>query len=314
MSGHRLHTGPRRAPRGVALVQALIVVAALAAIAAALMAQARRGTEGLALRAEGAQAAAWLDAGTAQAAAELAVLLDGRSLRPGAGWDAPRAAPIGTGQVGWRAQDLQGRFNLAWLGAEDEAGAQAAADFVRMARAQGLPAGLAERLARAAGPDAVARAAAFGTAAPPDLPLLTPRQLALIPTPAEGGPEALAPLLPLLAALPAQATFNPLTAPLPVLQALIPGLSPRDWAEYDAARAAGVLDSAEALLAWAAQHWPPAAQDAAARLPLGGAATWLALDLEVALDGQARRRSVVLAARPGPTGAPILQPVLSLPE
>lgn len=305
-----------RAPsRGVALVQALIVVAALAAIAAALMAQARQGTEALALRAGGAQAAAWLDAATRQAAAELSARLDGGALRPGTGWDAPRDVPIGSGRVGWRAADLQGRFNLAWLAAEGDPGAEAAAAFVRLARAQGLPAALAERLARAAGPDTVARAAAFGTAAAPDLPLLTPRQLAAIPTAAEGGPGALAPLLPLVAALPAQATFNPLTAPLPVLEALIPGLPARDWAAFDAARTAGALESAEALLAWAAdRRWPDAAQAAAARLPLGGAAAWFELALTAGIDGRVLRRTVVLAVRPDPSGAPALHPVLTLPD
>lgn len=300
--------------RGVALVQALIVVAALAAIAAALLAQARQGTEGLALRSEGAQAAAWLDAGALQAAAELTALRDGRTLRSGTGWDTPRAVPIGAGRIAWQASDLQGRFNLTWLAAEGEAGAAAASAFLRLARAQGLPAALAERLARAAGPDAVARAAAFGTAAAPDLPLLTPRQLALIPTEDEGGPGALAPLLPLVAALPPQATFNPLTAPLPVLQALVPGPTARDWVEFDAARAAGALESAEALLTWAADRWPPGAQAAAARLPLGGAAAWLDLSLTAELDGRVRRRSVVLAVRPGASGAPALEPVLTLPD
>lgn len=294
--------------RGVALVQALVVVAALAAVAAALMEQARRATEALALRAAAAQAAAYLDAGLLQAQAELAALVGAGPLRLQGDWAAPRRVPIDRGRVAWQAADLQGRFNLAWLADPGEAGAAAAAALVRLATGAGLPMPLAERLARAAGPDAVARAAALGAAAAPEVPLRQVAELAAVPRAAEGGAAALAPLVPLLAALPPEAPFNPLTAPLPVLAALIPGLSAADWAAFDAARRSGALAHAEALPRWAADRWPPSAAAAAARLPLGDAAGWLLLALEAELDGIRLRREVVLELAAGPDGRPRLEP------
>lgn len=300
--------------RGVALVQALVVVAGLAALAAGVLALARQGVERLALTQAAVQAHAMLDAGAAQARADLAVLLATPApLAPGQPWAAARDAALGPGRVAWAAQDLQGRFNLGWLADPGPWGEGARGAFLRLAAGQGVAPALAERLARALGPDPQARAAAHAPRPAPDMPLTVPQNLAAIPTLAEGGPRALAPLWPLVAALPPESRWNPLTAPLPVAQALIPGLAPADWAEFDAARAAGAIPAPEALPAWATGLWPEDVVAQAAALPLGGEAAWLAVDLAATLDSRTWRRSLVLAYGPDATGAPALSPVLSLP-
>lgn len=300
--------------RGVALVQALIVVAALAALSAAALVVATRGTARLTLAMDAAQARAYLDAAQDQARAELAVALaGGPALGPATAWDAPRDVPIDRGRVAWRVHDLQGRFNLTWLADEGEWGDQARAAFARLASDAGLPAGLTGRLIRALGPDEISRASAFGAARAPDLPLRVPQALQSVPTAADGGPAALAPLWPLVTVLPAQARWNPLTAPMPVLQALIPGLSPAAWAAFEAERASGAMTPAEAVYFWAAEYWPEAAQATLAALPLGAEAAWIGLDLSAQLDGVRLRRSLVLAVGTGPDGRPDLPVVLSLP-
>lgn len=305
--------------RGVALVNALIVVAALAAISAALLLRAGRTHERLALGLAADQAGAYLDAGQAQAMADLArVLAAGEGIRPGQGWDQPRDLAIGQGRVAWRMAELHGRFNLGWLAFEGPAGEVARAAFLRLAEGRGLPPALAQRLARAAGPDAIQRAAAFGTAAAPDLPLRTPRQLAAVARADEGGAAALAGLWPLLAALPPEAGLNPNTVELAVIQALVPGLPPHEWDRFEAARAAGAFAEPDGLFAFAVEYWPEEALVTLSALPLDAAPAWFELDLRATLDSVTLRRSAVVTlippedAPPAVIAAPAPRVVLSL--
>jgi general secretion pathway protein K len=300
----------RRAARGVALVQALVVVAALAAVAAALLARARSATEVLGLRATAAQVQAYLDAGLEQALAELAPQMAEGVLRPGQGWDRPRRVEIGEGgRVGWQVTDLQGRFNLAWLDDPTEPGATAAAAFALLAREAGLAPGLADRLLRAAGPDPDARARAFAPAPAPDMPLRLLAQLAGV----EGGAAGTAALAPLVAALPAEARFNPLTAPLPVVGALLPGLSAPELAAFDIARRGGQIGQAQDLPGWATGRWPDSALVALDGLRLGSEPAWLELRLTAERDGLRLGRVVILTSEPGLAGLGGLRPWLSLP-
>jgi len=283
--------------RGVALVNALIVVAALAAISAALLIRAERAVERQGLRGGTDQVVAYLDAGQAQALAELRQNIDNdraNGIRPGQAWEAPRDVPIDRGRVAWRFADLQGRFNLGWLGGDGEWSESARAAFQRLAEGQGLSTALAGRLVEAAGPDARARAAAFGAGAAPDLPLVLALQLAAVARPAEGGPAALAPLWPLIAALPPDSRLNPDTAPLAVLQALLPGPSESDWAAFDAARKLGLISGPEGLIAHAEANWPDETVELLSSLPMGQGSDWFELDMTARLDSATLRRSAVV--------------------
>lgn len=317
-----MRAGSRRSSRGVALVNALLVVAALAAISVALLARAERSVERLALKAGSEQLGAYLDAGQAQALADLARALAARtdsSLRAGQGWDLPRDVPIDRGRVGWVIEDLQGRFNLAWLADEGGWGDLARAAFVRLAQDQGLSPMLAERMMRAAGPDAIARATAMGTARAPDLPLILPQQLAAVLRPADGGAAdgdaaSLAPLWPLLSALPQGTPLNVATAPLPVLQALIPDLPAADWEDFALARAAGLIVDGETLFQYASQSWPEGVVARLSALPMAPGSDWFELRLTARLDSLARGRSAVITLTdPADPARPAPRVVLSLP-
>jgi len=299
----RTRTGSRnrRTSRGVALVNALVVVAALAAISAAVLVRADHARQRQSLRGTVDQAAAYVQAGQDQALAELVTLLARQPpgpLLPGQGWDLPRQVPIDRGELGWTFADLQGRFNLTWLSDEGDWGAFARESFGRLAESLGLEPPLIARLIRATGPEGIARAAAFGVARSPEMPLASPRLLAAVARAQDGGPGALAPLWPHLAALPAGTGFNPETAPLPVLQALLPGIDPADWVAFEAARQSGELAATGGTQAHAARFWPEAASETLARLPVAEGPDWLELTLEARLDSRALRRSLVIVLEP----------------
>lgn len=307
----------RPASRGVALINALVVVAALAAISAALLVRAQLAVERQALRGGTDQLAAYLDAGQAQALAELAINLDqlgDQGLRLGLAWEQPREVPIDRGRLAWRFEDLQGRFNLVWLASETEWGDLARAAFVRLAAEQGLGRALTDRLLAAAGPDAAARAQALGAGAAPDLPLNWPGLLAGVARAADGGPAALAPLWPLLAALPPEAGLNPATAPLPVLAALLPGPSDRDWEDFEAARRLGMISGPETMVEYAERFWPEETLDLLMRLPMTDEPAWFGLTLQAWLDSATLRRSAVVSlAQPDMPGPSAPRVVFSLP-
>jgi len=293
--------------RGVALVNAILVVAALAAISVVLLVRAERAQERLALKATGDQIGAYLDAGQAQALAELAAVLDDQPdgrLRPGQGWDVPRQVPIDRGQMEWSMQDLQGRFNLAWLADEQDWGDRARAAFRRLALSEGLSEVLTERLIAAAGPDPLARASALGLGTAPELPLLLPRQLAGVARPEDGGAQALAALWPHLAALPPGTGWSVATAPLPVARALIPGPDLAGWEAFALARLAGAITDRATLLAFAGQSWPAGVVAELEALPLADGTRWLELRLQARLDSQTRGRSAVLSVDPPDGAAP----------
>jgi len=292
--------GSRRRPRsrGVALINALVVVAALAAISAALLIRAELAVERQAMRGGTDQAAAYLRAGQSQALTELQTNIDAVravGIRPGQAWNQPRDVPIDRGRVAWQFHDLQSRFNLAWLSDEGEWGEIARAAFLRLAEGQGLSSSLAGRLARAAGPDTVARSGAFGTGTAPDLPLILPSQLIAVARPADGGPAALEPLWPYLSALPPEARLNPDTAALPVLQALLPGPSDSDWEEFDAARTLGLISGPEGLMNHAEQFWSDETLELLSRLPLESGSDWFELNMQAWLDTVTLRRSAVVS-------------------
>jgi len=313
------HPGPvrRPAPRGVALVNALLVVAALAAISVALLVRADRAVERLALKAVSDQIGAYLDAGQAQALSDLALSLaespDGL-LRPGQGWDRPRDVSIDRGRVGWVTDDLHGRFNLGWLSDDQHWGDTARAAFRRMAHAEGVPDALIGRLIRAAGPDSLARAGALGAAAPPDLPLILPQQIAAAARPADGGAAVLTPLWPLLAALPPDTGWNVATAPLTVVQALVPGLDADDWEDFTLARMAGIIMDGDSLMGYAAQNWPSEVTALLQEIPFAAGAEWLELRVQARHDSQIRMRSVVVQVdTQAQGGTPEARIMLTLP-
>lgn len=215
--------------RGFALVNAVIIVGALAAVAVAVLTRGEAARGRLADLAAAGQAGHYAEAAALVLAAVLVADAEGGETDDaGEGWAEPRKdEPIDRGSVDWQMADLQGRFNLNWLAAEDEFAPLARAAFIRLAGLQGLAPQLAARAAEALDPDAEGRDAALrggprGSRPRPGA-LVGPGELMLV----EGMTEAdLARLAPVVAALPAVATLNLNTALPEVVAAFLPNQSP----------------------------------------------------------------------------------------
>lgn len=310
-----------RAPRGVALINALVVVAALAAVAVLLMQRAERARQRLEDILPADQAALYLDAATLQVQAVIEAAIpaeDGAAapVHPGQGWAEPvRGLDIDRGQVGWEIADLQGRFNLTWLqlgadGAEDEQPALAEdirAAFARLAGARGLTRDQQRRLEQALIPQLGQRFSAYGRATrPPPLPPVALAELLLI----RGLDDAaIAALRPVVATLPEGAGgLNLNTVSAEVLVALLPGQSEPSLAA--ALEAARPFESLEAALSWVEARAGP---EAVALLDALGAdigSAWFEARLQARLDSTRLRRRVVMRR----TSATCCQISLVLPE
>ncbi|MCL4189286.1 MAG: type II secretion system minor pseudopilin GspK [Rhodobacteraceae bacterium] len=214
--------------RGFALVNAVIIVGALAAVAVAALAagEAARGRQVAQTTAD--QAAQYAEAaGLVLAAVLEADAAAGETDHAGEGWAEPREGePIDRGSVDWRMSDLQGRFNVNWLADEGEFAALARAAFIRLADTRGLPPLLAARAADALDPAAEGRDGALRGGPRGSRPrvgaLVSLGELLLV----DGmTADELARIAPVLAALPADAALNVNTAEPEVLAAFLPGQS-----------------------------------------------------------------------------------------
>lgn len=269
--------------RGIALVQALVIVAAIAAIAAALMLRAGAAYQRLDTRNRANQAALYLDSGALQARQMLEATLRSRVVHPRQDWAQPRAGmEIGRGELAWRISDLQGRFNLNALSRPAPEGPQAQAAFLRLAQAQGLSRELAQELA-----DMLSETTAGG----PVLPLAHPRQLAPY---ASAEPEAFARLLPLVAALSSTMVFNVNTLRPEVLSAWAPEIDEGTRRQFLRRAATEPFTSQEALMDWATAALDENAAAQIGGLPLTTVSRWFSLGLEAQLDTGVWQRTVVV--------------------
>ncbi|MEL7012344.1 MAG: hypothetical protein AAFO72_03585, partial [Pseudomonadota bacterium] len=113
---------PSRAPRGVALINALLIVAALSAVTVALLQRTDASNERLIDLQRAGQAKLYLDAVTLQLTDVIGLAEfgpDGQTILVDTGqtWARPATeVAIGDGKATWQVDDLQGKFNLAWLG------------------------------------------------------------------------------------------------------------------------------------------------------------------------------------------------------
>lgn len=217
-------------PRGIVLIQALVLVAALSAAAVLLLSRAETGTarDSAALATD--QRALMLDAGEAMARAALADDF-AHGFEPIT--DAPR--PLGLGTVVLTVDDPQGRFNLNWLA---DGGDAAAVDaLARLVSGLGLPPSTTQALAEALRADGAV--------------LLPEQALASLSR------DAADRLAPHVAALPVGSRLDLNRATGPLLAALLPGLSPADRARLRAARDRAPFASLAAAGTLAGAALPP---------------------------------------------------------
>jgi len=261
--------------RGMALIQALLITAAIAAVAAALLVRANDARARLDWRFTADQAALYLDSGVEQLRLSLPRGVVGGAQE----WTRPReGVGIDRGTLDWQVEDLQGRFNLNLLHGDADGRYHAA--FTLLAESQGL-----------SGP-ALARVIAVLDDGTAPLTMATPLSLAAVAG-AEGA-EGWAALEPLVAAWPPQEPINVNTLPEAVLAALAPDLSglARDTILRRLARDP-VADGDE-LRQWIAERMGEEVAATLEGLPLGGTSRRFVLRLEARLDSVVLRRSVVV--------------------
>lgn len=219
----------RRAPRGLALINALVVVAAMAAMATALLVRADQARQRLGWQQTTDQTRLYLDAAARLVLIELdADAENGEIDHPGEAWAQPRAdVEIDRGLVGWRIADLQGRFNVNWLLDPDELWAEdSRLALERLARGQGLSPALVRQLATALDPDSPRRATGYRAGPQGSLPrpelLVSVAELRLVDGMTDAEFDRIAPFL---ATLPSETALNVNTVSPVVLAAFLEGVS-----------------------------------------------------------------------------------------
>jgi len=306
-----------RGDRGIALLNALVMVGAIAALAAGLMIEAGRSHDRMAHVAGSQQAALHLDAG---------LLLVDPVLRAdwlrapdldhlGEPWArAPLEADIDRGRLEARLSDLQGRFNVNALVNASDAGAARALE--RLLRRLGLPVSLGAEIAGFVQPRGPVRPGDYA-----DRP---------VPVKVTGGAvervEALrlvrgmteahyARLVPYIAALPVGTPLNVNTAPAEVLGAVLPAANPADIdrlvAERRTAPFADIADFEERAL-----RLVHPGLLARAQVPDGGfgvSSGWFEARLVLHLDGRAYRRILTIERSPEDGAALIAHRRMVLP-
>ena len=307
MRGRVKHT------RGMALINALIVVTALAAVTLALLARTDAARQRLDIRFGTDQAGLYLDAAEQMAHRLIQTSAPREYVHAGQAWAAGRSGhDIDQGRVGWQMEDLQGRFNINWLSREGSMGEAARIALPLLARAQGVPDATATRLRNAVDPHSMFRASAFGgggaASAPPPLPLILPDVLRLVPG---AGGDRLDRLMPHLAALPPDTALNINTVSPEVLAAFLPGLRPGELAELTARRRDAPFPEVAGFLEWAEVVFGPENTLLLETLDLSTGSDWFEVRLIARLDSVALRRSAVVRRRDD-TG--LSETVFSVPE
>lgn len=289
---------------GFVLLNALILVAVLAAAAVFVLGRAEGARLRQASLQTATQAGFYLDGFEA-----LALALLRRDQQGGAmdgsddAWaGAVHRVEIDRGQVTGRIDDLQGRFNINWLA--NPADLAAFEGFGRLLAALGMRPELAAGIARTLHPDGPAQnRQAYARLRPPVAPVGGPvllvEQLRQIPA---LSPRDYNRLAPYLAALPSDSQLNVNTAAPQVLQSLLPGLKSAGLDQLVQERATRPFMSVEAFLERARPFLGDAGLAEGEDLRLAVGSDWFAADIAVELDGLVLQRVTVFERRPLPYG------------
>ena len=274
--------------KGVALVQALVIVAALALVSVALLQRSESARLRLEDRFATDQAGLYLDSGVDLVRANLPEGVV--HLRQD--WATPReGVRIDRGLLGWRIEDLQGRFNLSLLGADPQGLRRAM--LVRLLRGQGVEEPLADALGAALVAPITAQSLTALLADPRLEDTLRNRLAAL------------------LIVLPPEARFNVNTLRAPILAAMLPGAPTATLAALSEQIASEPVSDLETFVAMARAALGDEAAESLTALPLDVTSRHFALQIEARLDSVILRRAVVLDTGAGDGRADIVQ---SFPE
>lgn len=292
--------------RGFVLVNALVLVAALAAAAVFVLARSEEGRARLVAHQGADQLDYYLDAFEVYAR----TTLDQDGAQGGTdhlaeAWaQAAPAFDLDRGTVQGRMRDAQAMFNINWLGDSTHPAARPALDALLQAR--GLPPRVAEALAQAVRPANTASRRAHAALDPPRDPvggaLFMPRQLADIPTLTAAD---LTRLDDIVTVLPGYSRVNLNTAPLDLIAGFFPQTSPGVIAAQVARRRTAPFVSVEAFV-----NGVETAQGAAmpeafdpGRLSVGS--EWFEVEIEATLDGRSATRRTLLYRSHLPLGTAV---------
>lgn len=238
---------PQSGTRGFVLVNALVLVASLAAVSVLLLAQSEAGRARLLTGTAAEQVTLNLDAFDALATTMLARDLNGVD-HSGEAWAAPvPAVDLEQGQVSGQIFDLQGRFNINWLANADNVLAQEAFDRLLATLAVSPQSGSAIRsFIQPGGPSERTSWRALTPALDPvGGAILSVEQLQVIPSLPD---KSLDRLRPFITALPGDSLLNINTAEREVLSAFLPNLPPAALSKLLSARAITPFSSTESFL------------------------------------------------------------------
>lgn len=284
----------RRSDRGVVLLNALVIVAALASAATLLLARAETGRGLQHGAAEAAQLRLYLDAYEALALRALAA--------PGTP-AADLSVPLDRGEVAGTLLPLQGRFNVNWLADPEDAWARETLE--RLAARLGVPAGDVAVLAAAVSREG-APPAAFARRDPPEAAPAGPVPMAEALAGLPGLSPAATRLSPYLAALPGHAGLDLNAASPELLRAALPAASDATLGRLRAAAPHGSVEAALMLLGPAAAELDPT------RFAVAG--TWFEARIAARLGDTGARRRTVFERRTLPRGPRVAYRLDELPR
>lgn len=277
--------------RGAAIINALVIAVTLAAISTTLLSRVmvvvERSSDARAVD----QASLLLTAAIilVRRVVALNAQIEGTT-HSGQPWAAPRIGEsIGSGTASWQIEDLQAKFNLNWLTAVESA-EPLFRSFERLARGQGVPAAIVDRVRQALSPESGGRDTIFvqGTR-PPVLPFISVGQLRLIAGMIDPYFDALSPLV---ASLPAESSLNVNTV-LPEIVAAFIGDVDLDLLERELARARP-FPSVDSFHDWISRTFGDGASAALEVLPLDVSSAWFGARVNVQLEGLVLSRYVIL--------------------
>lgn len=290
-----------RRDRGLALVNALVLVAALSAVAVLLLQLAQGARLRQAQTQEVVQAAAYLDG------LELLVIgiLDtdrkgGAADHLGEAWaTAGGSVPMDRGTGTYDISDLQGKFSLNWLSGGDALfGEDAYGDLIAAA---GLSDELGQSIRDFIGPNGPRNPQPYLQQTPPVLPRGGLQILPQLRQVVGMTPESYGLLEQMFTAVQTEGTINLNTAPAAVLGAVLSDLSASDIATLVEKRSQAPFIEVEDLHAELARMLGEEKAEEFDFSPYSIASHWFAAKISVTL-GQTRLARLVILERSGETG------------
>jgi len=306
------------ATRGFVLLNALVLVAAFAAVSVVVLQRAEATRQRQASLQDAVQMRLYLDAFEALVLTQLRRDQLGGSLdHLGEAWAAigdPRAPAMILDRAEARGQvaDLQGRFNVNWLANPGDTVARDS--FARLLVQLGLPSRLGGQIIGFLDPGGPANAAAYGRLQPAVVPLGGPVQLLeQLQTVPGLSPRHYARLAPYLAALPGDSRLNLNTTSPEVLTSLLPGSNRGGLTQALASRSRQPFVSLEDFAARAALSLPEGGLPETIEPRLAVGSGWFHATIAVALGPRILSRQTTFHRRPLPYG-PQVAHRLEIPE